>query len=240
LLNLEGQNSMTTRSISTKARGFRSQQQSVETLRLRILQAVEDIWRTEGCSPTIREIGAAVGIRAPSHIAYHVDALVEQGLLRRLTGSRGLVPTRPVGLRIRGTIAAGNPLDLFDEGEEETLELDALASALPGKRPLHERAVYALRVRGDSMVDDGILDGDYVLIAPSPAVIHATIAVAVHDSANGGRGAATLKWVFVYEDEVHLRPANAAYATRVVPREEWDREWRVQGTLVGVYRRYAP
>jgi repressor LexA len=145
-----------------------------------------------------------------------------------------------VGLRIRGMIAAGNPLDLFDEGEEETLELDTLASALPGKRPPHERAVYALRVRGDSMVDDGILDGDYVLIAPSPAVIHATIAVAVHDSANGERGAATLKWVFVYEDEVHLRPANAAYATRVVPREEWDREWRVQGTLVGVYRRYAP
>jgi SOS-response transcriptional repressor LexA len=45
--------------------------------------------------------------------------------------------------------------------------------------------------------------------------------------------------VFVYEDEAHLRPANAAYATRVIGREEWDQEWRVQGTVVGVYRRYT-
>src|SRR5262249_19574292 len=101
----------------------------------------------------------------------------------------------------------------------------------------HQRDTYALRVRGDSMVEDGILDGDYVLIARSP-VAQGTIAVAVHHSANGGRGAATLKWVYVYEDEVHLRPANPAYATRVIPREDWDREWSVQGKLVGVYRRY--
>jgi repressor LexA len=226
---------MTSRSASTQAASSRSRQRSVEDLRLWILQTVEGVWRTEGRSPTIREIGAAVGIRAPSHVAHHVDSLVEQGLLRRLTGSRGLVPTRPMGLRIRGTIAAGYPLDLFDEGEEEVLELDAFSSALPGGRP---REVFALRVRGDSMVDDGILDGDFVLIAPSPAVVHATIAVAVHDSANGGRGEATLKWVFVYEDEVHLRPANAAYTTRVIPRKEWDDEWSIQGALVGVYRRY--
>jgi len=89
------------------------------------------------------------------------------------------------------------------------------------------------------MVDDGILDGDYVLINPNPTAVHATIAVALHDNANGGLGEATLKWVFVYEDEVHLKPANAAYATRVIRREEWDREWRVQGTLVGVYRRFT-
>ena len=87
------------------------------------------------------------------------------------------------------------------------------------------------------MVEDGILDGDFVLIAPSP-VAQGTIAVAVHHSANGGRGEATLKWVYVYEDEVHLRPANPAYDTRVIAREDWDREWSVQGKLIGVYRRY--
>jgi SOS-response transcriptional repressor LexA len=64
-------------------------------------------------------------------------------------------------LRIRGAIAAGYPLDLFDEGEEEILELDAFSSALPGGRSLMPRDVYALRVRGDSMVDAGILDGDF-------------------------------------------------------------------------------
>jgi repressor LexA len=236
--DLEGQGNMKKSSTSPKARGSHSRQQAVEDLRRRILQTVEEIWRTEGRSPAIREIGAAVGIRAPGHIKYHVDALVEQGLLRRLRGSHGLIPVRPVGLRISGEIAAGNPLDLFDEGEEEVLELDALASALPGGRLPKEREVYALRVRGDSMVDDGILDGDYVLIAPSPSNGYGTIAVALHRTANGGQGEATLKWVYVYEDEVHLRPANAAYDTRVIGRDEWDQEWEVQGALVGVYRQY--
>jgi repressor LexA len=219
--------------------GSQPQQLSGDGVRLRILRAVEAGWRTDGRSPSYREIRMAAGIRALSHVKHHVDALVEQGLLRRLPGSRGLQPARPVGLPIRGAIAAGAPLDLFDEGDFELLELDALACARPGNRLPQRREVYALRVRGDSMVDDGILDGDYVLVAPSPVPVHARIAVAVRDSANGGRGEATLKWVFVYEDEVHLRPANAAYATRVIGREEWDQEWRVQGTLVGVYRRYT-
>jgi repressor LexA len=214
-------------------------QPSGDALRLRIMHAVEEIWRTDGRSPTLHGIGVAVGIRAPSHIAHHIDVLVAQGLLRRLSGSRGLLPARPAGIRILGAIAAGDPLDLFDEGDAESLELDALASARPGTGLSRQRGVYALRVHGDSMVDDGILDGDYVLIAPGPTAVHATIAVALHRSANGGRGAATLKWVFVYEDEVHLRPGNAAYATRVVPRKDWDDEWEVQGTLVGVYRRYS-
>jgi len=226
-------------STPTGSRDSWSKQRSGEAVRLRILHAVEEIWRTHGRSPTIREIGAAVGIRTPSHVAYHVRALVAHGLLRRLPGSRGLLPARPAGLSIRGTIAAGSPLDLFDEGDFERLELDALTSALPGGRLPQQCEIYALRVRGDSMVDDGILDGDYVLINPNPTAVHATIAVALHDNANGGLGEATLKWVFVYEDEVHLKPANAAYATRVIRREEWDREWRVQGTLVGVYRRFT-
>jgi repressor LexA len=208
-------------------------------VRRRILHTGEAGWQTDGRSPSYREIRVAAGIRALSHVKHHVDTLVEQGLLRRLSGSRGLQPARPVGLPIHGAIAAGAPLDLFDEGDFEVLELDALASALPGSRLPQQREVYALRVRGDSMLDDGILDGDYALVTPSADPVHARIAVAVHDSANGERGEATLKWVFVYEDEVHLRPANAAYATRVIGREEWDREWRVQGTLIGVYRRYT-
>jgi repressor LexA len=238
-LDLEGHGDMSRQSTATAERGSRSQQPSGDAVRLRILRAVEEISRIDGRSPTLREIGVAVGIRAPSHIAHHVDVLVAQGLLRRLSGSRGLLPARPAGIRILGTIAAGDPLDLFDEGEAELLELDALASARPGTGLSRHREIYALRVCGDSMVDDGILDGDCVLIARGPTAAHAKIAVALHRTANGGRGAATLKWVFVYEDEVHLRPGNAAYATRVVPREDWDEEWEVQGTLVGVYRRYT-
>jgi repressor LexA len=231
---------MTKRLTPDEARWSRLQKrQAGEAAYQQILQAVGDAWYVDGRSPSYREISAATGIGSLSVLARHVNELVAQGLLRRLPGSRGLLPARPLGLEIRGTIAAGAPLDLFDEGEFELLELDALASALPGNRLPHPREVYALQVRGDSMVEDGILDGDYVLIAPNPAQVHATIAVAVHNSANGGRGEATLKWVFVYEDEVHLKPGNPTYATRVIGREEWDQEWRVQGTLVGVYRQYT-
>jgi repressor LexA len=207
-------------------------------MRLRILRTVEDSWSTDGRSPSYREIRAATGLRSLGHVKYHIDALIAQGLLRRLPGSRGLLPVRASGLPILGTIAAGDPLDLFEEGEFELLRLPDQHSVSSGQGLSHQRDTrdtYALRVRGDSMVEDGILDGDYVLIAQSP-VVQGTIAVAMHHTANGGRGEATLKWVYVYEDEVHLRPANPAYATRVIAREDWDREWSVQGKLVGVYR----
>jgi repressor LexA len=221
--------------------GSWSQPHTRDEARLRILRAVQDGWRTDGRSPSYREIRATTGLASLSQVKSDVDELVGEGALRRLPGSRGLLPVRAAGLPILGAIAAGDPLDLFDEGEFEVLRLPEAPSASSGHGLSHQRGAdrdtYALRVRGDSMMEDGILDGDYVLIAPSP-VAQGTIAVAVHHTANGGRGAATLKWVYVYEDEVHLRPANAAYTTRVIPREEWDREWSVQGKLVGVYRRY--
>jgi repressor LexA len=217
--------------------GSRSQPRIGDDVRLRILRSVEDGWRANGRSPSYREIRATTGLASLSQVKHHMDELVAEGLLRRLPGSRGLLPVRVSGLPILGTIAAGDPLDLFEEGEFEALRLPEEPSASSGHGLPHQRDSYALRVRGDSMVEDGILDGDYVLIAPSP-VVQGTIAVAVHHTANGGRGEATLKWVYVYEDEVHLRPANPAYATRVIAREDWDREWRVQGKLIGVYRRY--
>jgi repressor LexA len=217
--------------------GSWSQPHRGDEVRLRILRTIEDGWRTDGRAPSYREIRATTGLRALSQVKSHVDALVAEGLLRRLPGSRGLLPVRASGLPILGTIAAGDPLDLFEEGEFETLRLPDQPGVSSGHGLSYQHDTYALRVRGDSMVEDGILDGDFVLIAPSSAV-QGTIAVAVHHTANGGRGAATLKWVYVYEDEVHLRPANPAYDTRMIARQEWDREWSVQGKLVGVYRRY--
>lgn len=137
-----------------------------------------------------------------------------------------------------GPIAAGAPLDVFDSDDVELLEVDALSRALPGKRRSSQRDAFALRVRGDSMIEDGIFDGDCAIIAPSPTVAQGAIAVALHLSANGGRGEVTLKHVFVEADAVRLQPANPAFRVRVIPREEWDREWQVQGALVEVRRRY--
>ena len=103
-----------------------------DDVRRRILRTVEDGWSTDGRSPSYREIRAATGMRALSHVKYHVDALVAEGLLRRQPGSRGLLPARPAGVPILGTIAAGDPLDLFEEGESEVLRLPEQPSASPG------------------------------------------------------------------------------------------------------------
>lgn len=138
-----------------------------------------------------------------------------------------------------GAIAAGAPLDLFDTGDVDLLELETLARALPSKRQSLKQGVFALRLRGDSMMEDAILDGDFALIAATPTVAQGAIAVALHRSANGGHGEVTLKHVDVDADAVRLRPANPAYPVRVIARQEWDREWAAQGALVEVRRRYS-
>jgi repressor LexA len=229
---------MAKRSDPPKGPHGKRNQQSGEATRLRIVRAVEEYWQLQRRSVTVREIGALVGLSSTGNVAYHVKALVEQERLRRLHGSRGILPTRSTGVRVMGKIAAGSPIDVFDEGTTEVLEVEEFTQTFPHRGPPAHGDIFALQVQGDSMVEDGILNGDYVLIASSPTVAQGAIAVAVHDSANGGRGETTLKRVFVHKTEVHLKPANPAYPIRVISREEWDREWKVQGAVVGSYRRY--
>jgi repressor LexA len=222
------------------SRAGKPRQHAGDDLRARILHSIEEYRRAHGRPPTIREICVAVGIKATSHVTHHVDMLVRQGYLRREPGSRGLMLARPAGLRVLGTIAAGVPLELFDESEPELLELDEFESAMtaiPAGRQSAMREVNALQVRGASMIEDGILDGDYVLIAPGTTVANGAIAVVIDNTSNGVRGAATLKRVFVSDDGVRLQPANAEFASRCISKEEWDREWSVQSTVVAVYRR---
>jgi repressor LexA len=229
---------MAERSDTSKRAHGSHQRRSGEATRLRIERAVEAYWQRQRRSVTVRELGALVGLSSTGNVAYHVELLVEQERLRRLPGSRGLLPARTTGVPFLGTIAAGFPIDVFDIGTTEVLEVDDLTNTLPHRGPPTQGDIYALQVQGDSMVEEGILDGDYVLIAFGPTVAQGAIAVAAHDSANGGRGETTLKRVYVYEDEVHLQPANPAYPVRVIAREEWNREWRVQGAVVGSCRRY--
>ena len=226
---------------SQRAVRTRSLRSGSDEVRAAILHAIEEYWREHGRPPTIREIGSAVGITSSGHVAHHVAMLERQGLLTREPGrSRGLLPTRPVGLRVLGTIAAGEPLEQFDSGEGELLELHELATAMTSVPTGMGSDIFALRVRGTSMIEDGILDGDYVFIAHGSMVTNGTIAVAVQNTGNGGRGAATLKRVFIRPGGVLLKPSNAALAARFVTAVEWDRDWTLQGAVVAVYRRYMP
>jgi repressor LexA len=229
-----------------------------------VLRAIEDYFESHDRPPTLRDIAHDAELKSLGHVVTLLKALEQRGYLTRepkmsraihLTPKTqrlgpSLVrdpgrhessggPRRGAGVPILGTIAAGAPLDLFDADEVETLDISR-----------HERpgdaAEYALRVRGDSMIEDGILDGDFVLVRPGPMAPAGARVVAVHLLAGGGgeRGAATLKRLRFQVDRsgrvvgVLLCPANASLRPIAIPAEEWEREWQVQGTVTAVHRRY--
>jgi repressor LexA len=196
----------------------------------RILDFIERYVRKEGRPPTNREIGAEVRILSTGHVDYHLTVLEKKGyIVRERKKSRGirLAQQEPIGLPIHGTIAAGLPLDIYpDAQQQETLDLGA-----------HTRE-FVLRVRGNSMIDDQINDGDYVLVLPTESANNGEIIVATCMSSNGGIGAATLKRFYKEDNGVRLQPANSEMEPIHISKKEWDADWKVQGRVTGVFRSY--
>lgn len=193
----------------------------------RIYNFIVDYSHREGRPPTNREIGAALSIQSTGHVDYHLGRLQKLGMIEREPRtSRGIrLRSRVRGLVVRGTIAAGSPLDIFAPPDQETLDLTVHSNG------------YVLHVRGNSMIDDHINDGDYVLIDPQAYVGDGDIIVATHKSAEGEAGAATLKRIYKEANRVRLQPANSTMEPIFVGKGEWDREWEVQGKVTAMYRR---
>jgi repressor LexA len=181
----------------------------------------------EGQSPTNREIGEAVGINSTGHIDYHLNALEKRGLIdRRERKSRGIQLTQsaPRGLVIEGTIAAGEPLEIFATGERDRVDL------------AQHTQEYVLRVRGDSMIEDHITSGDLVLIERDAQINEGDIIVATKLSSDSEMGAATLKRFYREPDGVRLQPANSAMQPIHITKREWNSSWTIQGKVTAVYR----
>jgi len=181
-----------------------------------------------GYPPTVRDIGKAIGLTSSSTVHAHLANLEKLGLLRRdptkpraleLLGeaARKVVPG-PSGLPLVGRVAAGTPI-LAEENVEEYVEVPQLAGGEEGE--------YILRVRGDSMKDAGILDGDFVVVHRQDTAINGEIVVAlVGDEA-------TVKRYFRESDHVRLQPENET----MEPIR--TREVVVMGRVVGVFRRVS-
>lgn len=194
----------------------------------RILDFIERYTRKEGRPPTNREIGAEVKILSTGHVDYHLTVLEKKGyILRERKKSRGirLAQQEPAGLRMYGTIAAGQPIDIFTD-QQEPLDLGT-----------HTKE-YVLKVKGNSMIEDHINDGDYVLILPTETANDGEIIVATRVTSNGADGAATLKRFYREHDRIRLQPANSEMDPIYIPAKEWDAEWKIQGLVTAVYRRY--
>ncbi len=207
--------------------------------RQRILDCIAGTVEERGYPPSVREIADAVGLASTSAVHHHLIALERDGLLERGThASRALRVTRPrdraadpakvtpfrmpveretLTLPVLGEIAAGQPIEAYAEASE-TLEV-------PRSMEAREDS-YVLRVRGKSMIDALIDDGDFVIVQPQATARDGDIVVALLED-NG----VTLKRYFREKDRIRLQPANAEmepiYATEV----------QIQGKVVGVIRR---
>lgn len=195
----------------------------------RIFNFIQRYTQQHGRPPTNREIGAEVKIESTGHVDYHLSVLEKRGLIvRERRMARGIRLANPEhGLRIEGAIAAGQPLDIFASNQQETLDL--------GK---HQKE-YVLLVKGQSMIEDHIADGDFVLVEREASYSDGDIIVAVHKTANGDAGAATLKRYYKEDGRIRLQPANSEMDPIYVTAPEWNREWEAQGKVTAVYRRCA-
>ena len=182
-----------------------------------------------GHQPSRAEVAEAMGYHFPSAVSKHVDALVKKGLLDadrdkkrnvRLTEAGWAAITRTparLGVPVVGAIAAGMPILAAESNNGYLKDLQPA----PGR--------FALKVRGDSMIDAGILDGDFAVIQHDAPVPDGTIGAVMVD------GDATLKRVFHRGDTLVLEPANPAYQPIVIPRAQSE-STRIIGPLCFIYR----
>jgi len=212
--------------------------------RQRILDCIAQTVEERGYPPSVREIADAVGLASTSAVHHHLVALERDGLIERDSNpdralSRGLrltgrstspasskvtpfrmpVERETLSLPVMGEIAAGQPIEAYADAAE-TLAVPASMEARPDS--------YVLRVRGKSMIDALIDDGDFVIVQPQATARDGDIVVALLED-NG----VTLKRYFREKDRIRLQPANAEmepmYATDI----------QIQGKVVGVIRRLA-
>src|SRR2546429_5102867 len=195
----------------------------------RIYDFIVKYMRDEGMPPTNREIGSAMSIASTGHVDYHLSMLEKKGyILRESKKSRGIkLSQQSGGIPIMGSIAAGEPIEVLTE---QGLRLDV-------GRELEQQSTYALVVKGRSMIEDHICDGDYVVIKPQTTCNNGDIVVAVRLQ-EGMSGSATLKRFFQEKDHdrVRLQPANSELEPIIIPKSEWDEEWKVQGKVVAIFR----
>jgi repressor LexA len=197
----------------------------------RMYDFIATYMRSEGMPPTNREIGRELNIASTGHVDYHLTMLEKKGLIsRQAKKSRGIKLTKQTheGIPVIGTIAAGEPLDIYSDATES---VDVSSNFTETDNS------YALVVRGRSMIEDHICDGDYVVIKPQSTCQNGDIVVAVHMQ-EGVSGSATLKRFFQEKehDRVRLQPANSELDPILISKSVWDREWQIQGKVVAIFR----
>lgn len=213
-----------------------------------ILQFITRATEEKGFPPTIREIGEEMGIASTNGVNDHLKALERKGYLQRTEQtSRSLVPTKKarlalgmgapasgrntvigtgggstVTIPVLGKVAAGAPI-LAVEQAEDTVTIDSFLLGGGGKE------IFALRVKGESMIGDGIFDGDFLFVRKSSSARPGEIVVALIEDE------ATCKRYYPEGDTIRFQPANPKMVPIYVKKSDF-RQTMILGVVVGVYR----
>jgi repressor LexA len=194
-----------------------------------ILDFIKQYIQSNGSAPTLKEIAGAIGVSSLATVHEHLTTLEEKKLIKRKGGRNRTIefPNEDVAaltdssmeVPILGYIAAGSPIEPYTDPNAST---DIPASFVSGKK-----RTYVLQVRGESMIEDGIFDGDFVVIEQTEDADNGEIVVALLDN-----GMATLKRFFKEATRIRLEPANIKMSPIFV------KNVRIQGKVVGLIRKY--
>jgi len=192
-----------------------------------VLDVIRDFIDHNGYSPSLEEIGARLDLSSVATVHKHVSHLVQKGFVRRSWNQNRSIEVvnqeagpGAVRLPLSGRIAAGRPLEAVETSESIAVPADMVRDGCEA---------FVLRVQGDSMIDDQIRDGDYVVVERRPVARDGETVVALIDGSD-----ATLKRYFRSGAEVRLEPANA----RLTPIVVVAASLQVQGVVVGLIRKF--
>ena len=195
-----------------------------------ILQFINQYIQANGSAPTLRQIADAIGVSSLATVHEHLTALETKGMIKRKGGKTraieltssdfDLEAERAIEVPIMGFIAAGAPIEPMADPNASMSIPPAFAST--------KKRTYVLQVRGESMIEAQISDGDYVICEQTDEVSNGEIVVALLDN-----GMATLKRYFKEATRIRLEPANSTMQPIYVKNVS------IQGKVVGLIRRYG-
>jgi repressor LexA len=191
-----------------------------------ILAFLERHIAKKGYAPTIEEIGAHFGLTSFATVHKHLTNLQAKGVIKRAVNRSRALELVPVGMPagaleipLLGRVAAGAPIEAVQTAETITIPLDFAG----------RQNTYALRVRGESMIDEQIRDGDYVIVENRIEARDGEMVIALL-----GGERATLKKFYRQGNRVRLQPANATMSALLVDAADV----RIQGVVIGILRKY--
>lgn len=194
-----------------------------------ILDFIKQHVQSTGSAPTLRSIADAMGLSSLATVHEHLTTLEEKGLIKRKGGHNRTIEflkeatidftQNQISTPILGYIAAGSPIEAYTDPNA--------SMQIPNSFVSSKKRTYVLQVRGESMIEDGIMDGDFVVIQQTDIADNGEIVVALLDN-----GMATLKRFFKESTRVRLEPANAKMQPIFV------KNVRIQGKVVGLIRKY--